>query len=207
MTHPEENQSQNPSDTVDEALKKAAGDDAPEAKSSVEAALESAEAAVDETPEAALEAALAEAEKYKDLALRAEAEMQNVRRRAAQDVEKAHKFGLEKVIGNLLPVADSLEKAIEAAETAEGADTPAVQAIIEGMNLCRRMLLDVLSKEGAELIDPEGVPFDPNLHQAMSMVENGEVEPNTVLTVVQKGYTLNGRLVRPAMVMVSKAPA
>jgi molecular chaperone GrpE len=154
-----------------------------------------------------LEAALAEVDKFKDAALRAEAEMENVRRRSQRDVENAHKFGLERFIGSLLPVVDSLEKAIEAAQQADGSGSAegSNKAIIEGVGLVQKMLLDVLSKEGVEVVDPEGEPFDPNLHQAMSMVENPDVEPNSVVVVVQKGYTLNERLIRPAMVMVSKA--
>lgn len=203
MSNPEHDPS-NPSDAeqaVEDALKKAA-----ENASGDSAELD---AAGDESApgDNTLEQALADAERYKDMALRAEAEMQNVRRRAEQDVEKAHKFGLEKLVGGLLPVVDSLEKAIESAEAAGGSDEGATQAILEGVGLCHKMFLDVLAKEGCEQVDPEGEPFDPNLHQAMSAVENGDVEPNTVLTVVQKGYSLNGRLVRPAMVMVSKAPA
>ncbi|XOV85970.1 MAG: nucleotide exchange factor GrpE [Pseudomonadota bacterium] len=153
-----------------------------------------------------LEQALAEVDKYRDAALRAEAEMQNVRRRAQADVEKAHKYALERFIQNLLPVADSLEKAVESAEQAEGADNPASRAIIEGIGLCQKLLLDQLAKEGVNVVDPHGAPFDPNHHQAMSMVENGDLEPNTVVAVIQKGFTLNDRLVRPAMVIVSKAP-
>lgn len=155
---------------------------------------------------AELEAANAEVEKFRDVALRAEAEMENVRRRATRDVENAHKFGQEKLIQNLLPVVDSLEKAIESAEQA-GADEGANKAILEGVGLCLKMQLDVLGKEGLAAVDPAGEPFNPNLHQAMSMVENPDVEPNSVVAVIQKGYTLNDRLVRPAMVMVSKAPA
>lgn len=205
MSNPENNQPQeDPSKTVEDALRKAASDD--EARTELEP--EDAESAEDtpKSPSAEeLEAAKAEAEKFRDVALRAEAEMQNVRRRAEQDVEKAHKFGQEKLVSDLLPVIDSLEKAIESAQHAEGSE--AVSAIIEGMTLCHKMFVDTLSKQGGEVVDPEGEPFDPNLHQAISTVENGDVEPKTVLTVVQKGYTLNGRLVRPAMVMVSKAPA
>lgn len=162
----------------------------------------------EETPDLAaqLEAAQAEVEKFRDVALRAEAEMENVRRRATRDVENAHKFGQEKLIQNLLPVIDSLEKAIESAEQA-GADEGANKAILEGVGLCLKMQLDVLAKEGLTVVDPNGEPFDPNLHQAMSMVENPDVEPNSVVAVIQKGYALNERLVRPAMVMVSKAPA
>ena len=148
----------------------------------------------------ALAIALLEVEKFRDLALRAEAEMQNLQRRTARDVENAHKFGVEKFVQNMLPVVDSLEKAIES--TGDNAD-----AIAQGVRLCHKLMVDTLNKEGVEIIDPVGEPFDPNEHQAMSMVENPDMEPNSVLAVVQKGCKLNGRLVRPAMVMVSKAPA
>ena len=148
----------------------------------------------------ALATALLEVEKFRDLALRAEAEMQNLQRRTARDVENAHKFGVEKCVQNLLPVVDSLEKAIES--TGDNAD-----AIAQGVRLCHKLMVDTLNKEGVEIIDPVGEPFDPNEHQAMSMVENPDMEPNSVLAVVQKGCKLNGRLVRPAMVMVTKAPA
>jgi len=158
-----------------------------------------------ESLQADLEKAAEEALKFKDVALRAEAEMQNVQRRATKDLEKAHKFGSEKLIQNLLPVIDSLEKAVESAEAA--ADEAANKAVVEGVGLCLKMLTDVLGKEGVKMVDPMGEPFDPNHHQAMSMVENPDVEPNSVVAVIQKGYTLNERLVRPAMVMVSKAVA
>jgi molecular chaperone GrpE len=144
-----------------------------------------------------------EAEKFRDAALRAEAEMQNLRRRTEREVEHAVKYGVEKLIQSLLPVVDSLEKAIESAEQSD-ADSEATLAIIEGMGLCQRLFIDVMAKEGVVVIDPHGEPFDPNLHQAISMIESPEVEPNSVIAVVQKGYQLNGRLVRPAMVMVAK---
>jgi molecular chaperone GrpE len=147
-----------------------------------------------------------EADKFRDAALRAEAEMQNVRRRAEREVEHAVKYGVEKIVQNLLPVVDSLEKAVEAAEQTE-AGSDATQAIIEGMGLCQRLFLEVIAKQGVVTIDPHGEPFDPNVHQAISMVENPDVEPNSVVAVVQKGYSLNGRLVRPAMVMVAKGKA
>jgi molecular chaperone GrpE len=136
-----------------------------------------------------------EADKFRDAALRAEAEMQNVRRRAEREVEHAVKYGVE-----------SLEKAVEAAKQTE-AGSDATQAIIEGMGLCQRLFLEVIAKQGVVTIDPHGEPFDPNVHQAISMVENPDVEPNSVVAVVQKGYSLNGRLVRPAMVMVAKGKA
>ena len=151
------------------------------------------------------ENARAEAEKFRDAALRAEAEMQNVRRRTAKDVEHAHKFGSEKLIQSLLPVVDSLEKALESSGmVSELEQDSAAKAVLDGVALCHKMFLDTLEKEGVSVVDPHGEPFDPNLHQAMSMVENPDMEPNSVVAVIQKGYQLNGRLVRPAMVMVSK---
>ena len=169
----------------------------------VEGTVEEIKEVTVESLQAELEQAAEQALKFKDVALRAEAEMQNVQRRAIKDLEKAHKFGSEKLIQNLLPVIDSLEKAVESAETA--ADEAANNAVVEGVGLCLKMLTDVLGKEGVKTVDPMGEPFDPNHHQAMSMVENPDVEPNSVVAVIQKGYTLNERLVRPAMVMVSKA--
>lgn len=137
----------------------------------------------------------------RDAALRAQADAQNVKRRAEQDVEKARKFALERFCNELLPVADNLERALEAA----AGDEEVVKPIAQGIELTLKSFHDAMKKFNIEAVDPQGEPFDPQLHQAMSMVENGEVEPNTVIAVMQKGYTLNGRLVRPAMVMVSKA--
>lgn len=148
----------------------------------------------------ALEEELANA---KEQSLRAVAEAQNVRRRAEQDVEKAHKFGLERFVNDILPVVDNLERALEAANV-EGAD-PAV--LNEGVELTLKTLTGALQGHKVDVVDPEGTPFDPQFHQAISAVESAETEPNTVLNVVQKGYTLHGRLVRPAMVVVSKAGA
>ncbi len=151
------------------------------------------------------ESAREESAKFRDAALRAEAEMQNVRRRAAKDVEHAHKFGTEKLLQNLLPVVDSLEKALESTELVKDLEQDhAAKAVLDGVALCHKMFLDTLGKENVAVVDPHGEPFDPNLHQAMSMVENPDMEPNSVVAVIQKGYQLNGRLVRPAMVMVSK---
>jgi molecular chaperone GrpE len=137
----------------------------------------------------------------RDAALRAQADAQNITRRAEQDVEKARKFALERFCSELLPVVDNLERALEAA----AGDDEIVKPIAEGVELTLKSLLDALKKFNIEPVDPQGEPFDPQVHQAMSMVENGEVEPNTVIAVMQKGYTLNGRLVRPAMVLVSKS--
>lgn len=139
----------------------------------------------------------------KDQALRAVAEMQNVRRRAEQDVAKAHKFGLEKFVGDMVVVADNLERSV----TAMADENVDLTVLKEGIDLTLKSLVDGLKRHHVEAIDPEGTPFDPQLHQAMAAVEQADVEPNTVLNVYQKGYTLHGRLVRPAMVVVSKATA
>tara|TARA_B100000959_G_C14880857_1_gene582478 strand:+ start:107 stop:718 length:612 start_codon:yes stop_codon:yes gene_type:complete len=151
-----------------------------------------------------LEAALLEVTTFRDVALRAEAEMQNVRRRTERDIENAHKFGIERFLQKLLPVVDSIEKAVESTEQ-DGRDEK--DPVVEGIRLCHKLLLDVLDKEHIEQLDPLGEPFDPNAHEAMSVVENPDMEPNSVFAVVQKGYKLNERLVRPAMVMVTKATA
>ena len=145
---------------------------------------------------------VAEVEKYKDIALRAEAEMQNLRRRAERDVQNAHRYGIERLLQNLLPVLDSLEKAVEVSEAAASDDD---DPQLEGIRLCSKLFVDVLTREGVEALDPLGEPFDPNLHEALSMIENPDLEPNSVMTVIQKGYRLNERLVRPAKVMVSKS--
>lgn len=149
---------------------------------------------------AGLQAELAAA---RESVLRAQADAQNVMRRAEQDVEKARKFALERFCGELLPVVDNLERALEATAS----DSEIVKPLAEGVELTLRSFHDVLRKFHIEVVEPMGEPFDPKLHQAMSIVENGAVEPNTVVAVMQKGYTLNGRLVRPAMVLVSKSPA
>jgi len=148
--------------------------------------------------------ARSEIEVLRDHLLRVQAEAENVRRRAHRDVENAHKYALEKFAADLLPVIDSLEKAVDIARQAEAADAV---AIAEGVELSLRMFLGVMTKAGIEQIDPLGEPFDPQRHEAMAMVPNPDAEPNSVLNVMQKGYLLNGRLVRAAMVVVSKAPA
>ncbi|MCB8889141.1 nucleotide exchange factor GrpE [Vreelandella malpeensis] len=142
-----------------------------------------------------LEQSLAEA---KDQALRAAAEAQNVRRRAEAEADKARKFALEKFVKELLPVVDGLEKALESMQE------DASEAHREGVSMTLKMQLDVLQKFGVESVEPHGEPFDPQVHEAMAMVPNPDLEPNTVMDVMQKGYLLNGRLVRPAMVVVSQ---
>ncbi|GMG87098.1 nucleotide exchange factor GrpE [Biformimicrobium ophioploci] len=138
----------------------------------------------------------------KDQALRMQAEAQNARRRAQLDVEKAHKFAVEKLLRDLLPVVDNLERALAAIDR----EDEAMKAVIEGIELTHKSFMDTLAKNSVEVVDPAGQPFDPELHQAMTQVPNPELEPNTVMDVFQKGYTLHGRLVRPAMVVVSRAP-
>jgi molecular chaperone GrpE len=142
-----------------------------------------------------------EAQQAKDDLLRVQAEMQNLRRRTEQDVEKAHKYGQEKLSIELLGVMDNLERSLEAASDSED---DAVKAIHEGVDLTLKSFVGCFAKFNIEVVDPLGEPFDPLLHQAMSMQENTEAEPNTVIAVMQKGYTLHGRVIRPAMVMVSK---
>ena len=151
----------------------------------------------------ALEAAREAADQARDQALRAQAESENVRRRAQRDVENAHKFALERFANDLLPVVDSLERAVEAARD-QGSDGAAA-AIADGVALSLKLFIDTLARADLKQVDPVGEPFDPKFHQAVSMVESAAAEPNSVLQVLQKGYTLNGRLVRPAMVVVSKA--
>ena len=144
----------------------------------------------------------AELEAAKDAALRAQADAMNVQRRADQEIEKARKFALERFCGDLLSVVDNLERALESSDDEQGS-----AALAEGVELTRKSFMDVLAKYGVETVDPQGEPFDPETAQAMSMVEQADVEPNSVGAVMQRGYLLNGRLLRPAMVMVSKAPS
>lgn len=144
--------------------------------------------------------ALEEVAQYKEAALRAHADAQNVRRRAEQDVEKAHKFGLEKFAKSIVNVADNLERALASAP-----DTGEPDPVREGVELTLKDLLETLARFEVKMVDPHGEPFNPELHQAITMVPNPELEANTVMDVVQKGYTINGRLLRPAMVVVSSA--
>ncbi|GAB6389017.1 nucleotide exchange factor GrpE [Stutzerimonas marianensis] len=138
-----------------------------------------------------------------DQSLRVAAELQNIRRRAEQDIEKAHKFALEKFAGDLLAVADSLERGLELSNP----DDDAVKPMREGVELTLKLLIDTLARHHLVPLDPQGEPFNPEHHQAMAMEESTHAEPGSVLKVFQKGYLLNGRLLRPAMVVVSKAPA
>jgi len=197
----QENEQAAAADALESEVVAAPGGDA--AEPLADGAQDSAEdPAQEKSPEALIEELREEVAAAQDAALRAQADAQNVKRRAEQDVEKARKFALEQFTKDLLPVVDNLERALEVIDV----DEEALKPIVEGVELTAKSFMDVLGKFKVEVVDPLGEPFDPNLHQAMSMVENPDVEPNSVITVVQKGYTLHGRLVRPAMVMVSKAP-
>jgi len=148
--------------------------------------------------EAQLEAAQAKAAENWDQFIRAKAEMDNLRRRSAKDLENAHKYGIEKFVTELLPVMDSMSLGL-------AVEDASAESLREGMELTMNMLVKMMENLGIEEIDPLNEKFDAEKHQAMSMQPNADVEPNTVIAVMQKGYSLNDRLIRPAMVMVSKA--
>ncbi|MEH6815594.1 MAG: nucleotide exchange factor GrpE [Pseudoalteromonas distincta] len=176
----------------------------------VEAAVEAADqhAEEEQSPEAKIAMLYAELEAakqtiadQKDGVVRAAADVDNIRRRAAQDVEKAHKFALEKFANELLPVIDNLERAIEFSDK----ENETLKPLLEGIDMTVKSFNDAVAKFGVEIVNPQGEQFNPDFHQAMSIQPSNDVTPNTVLAVMQKGYTLNGRLLRPAMVMVSKA--
>ena len=151
---------------------------------------------------AAANATIAELQKQlSELEPRAQAEIANQRRRAEVEVDKARKFAVEKFAEELLPVIDSLERAIEASQV----EDEVVKPLREGVEMTHKMFIDGVAKFNLEVINPEGEAFNPEHHQAMSMVEAEGAAPNSVIAVMQKGYLLNGRLVRPAMVMVAKA--
>ena len=149
---------------------------------------------------AQLEDALAQAEENKDLALRTHAEMENLRKRQSRELENAHKYGLDKIAEELLPVRDTLELGVAAADQEEAE----LSQIVEGTELTLKMLTQAFEKFNILEVDPVGDKFDPDLHQAISMQEGTDQPANTVLSVMQKGYTLSGRLLRPAMVIISK---
>lgn len=153
----------------------------------------------------ALDAATAKAEENWGLYLGARAEADNIQKRAERDVSNAHKYALDKFIPELLTVKDSLELGTKAAHESGDADNEQLAKFLEGSDMAITMFGDVLAKFGVSVIDPKGELFNPELHQAMTMVPNPELPNNTVMEVVQKGYTLNERLLRPAMVIVSKA--
>ncbi|MBQ24156.1 nucleotide exchange factor GrpE [Alcanivorax sp.] len=179
-------------ETVEEQQAAAAAEaEAEQAEPTVEEKLAEAEVEL-----AKVKKALAEAD------VRAQAEVQNVRKRAERDVQHARKFALEKFAGDLLSVADNLERGLAALD----ADDEALKGAREGIELTLKSLLDAFARYNLEQISPADEPFNPELHEAMTMVPVPNVDPNTVIEVLEKGYQLNGRLIRPARVVVSKAP-
>ncbi|WP_297766952.1 nucleotide exchange factor GrpE [uncultured Alcanivorax sp.] len=180
---------------------------AEEQQAAKEAEAAQAEPSAPEEPSAEEKLAEAEVELAKvkkalsEADIRAQAEIQNVRKRAERDVQHARKFALEKFAGDLLSVADNLERGLAALD----ADDDALQGAREGIELTLKSLLDAFAKYNLEQISPSDEPFNPELHEAMTMVPVPNVEPNTVIDVLEKGYQLNGRLIRPARVIVSKA--
>ncbi|MDJ0711614.1 MAG: nucleotide exchange factor GrpE [Woeseiaceae bacterium] len=178
----------------EEAVEEAPEDAQPSAP---EAQPEQAQAEEVIDPEVALAEAEAKASEHWDRYLRTAAELENVRKRAARDVENAHKFALERIGKALLAVRDTLEMGLAAADSAS------VESMLEGNNATLKMLASTMQQFGIEQVDPVGEPFDPEVHEAISMQPSDDVEPGSVVTVVQKGYTLNGRLLRPAMVIVA----
>jgi molecular chaperone GrpE len=173
-----------------------------------DAAGEQATGAVCEVPEhveltALLEDVRGKADEHWNQCLRLQADMENLRKRSERELSNAHKFALERFAQDLLPVRDSLEMGLAAFDN-ENAE---IGTLREGIELTLQMLSNVMGKFEIQEVNPQDERFDPDFHQAMSIQERADVEPNTVVTVVQKGYLLNERLIRPAMVIVSKAPA
>lgn len=148
--------------------------------------------------DAALAAAEAKASENWERYLRAVAEAENIRKRAARDVEQAHKFALERIGKELLAVRDTLELGLASAENAS------IESLLEGSEATLKLLSTTMERFGIEVVDPAGEPFDPEFHEAISVQPAESVEPGSVITVVQKGYSLNGRLLRPALVVVAE---
>ena len=159
------------------------------------------EVEINEDPAALLEDARNKADEHWNELLRARADMENLRRRQARDLENAHKHALDKFVAELLPIYDSMELGLNAAND----DDASLDAVREGLEMTMKMFLSSIAKFGLEQVNPnEGTAFDPELHQAMAMQPVEGVEANQVLTVAQKGFQFNGRLLRPAMVLVSQ---
>jgi molecular chaperone GrpE len=189
----------------DENIEEDNPDNAENDEQDLNEALENSEEALDDdisaTSDEELELARAAEAGAKDDYVRLQAEMQNLRRRTEQDVEKAHKFGQEKFSTELIAVVDNLERSLEAST---GNEDAVVKAIHEGVNLTLKGFIECLQRNHINAVDPMGEPFDPLFHQAIGTQDSPESEPNTVVAVMQKGYTLHDRVLRPAMVMVSK---
>jgi len=191
----ENNETMEPQDNI-EAVEAAEAEVVEEVSAETDADLPSYDVLV-----RSLRNAEAKVDEQRDQVLRVQAELENVRRRAERDVQGAHKFALEKFVNELLPVKDSLEMGGAAAKVEDND----LAKVSEGIELTVKMMTDVMAKFGVAEVNPVGQPFDPELHQAMSMQDVPDAKPNTVITVFQKGYQLNDRLVRPAMVVVAGA--
>ncbi len=196
-------EAQSDSDLIEEVLEQVAEEDAVEeglVEETDDEQLAKEEISIEELQKQ-LKLANQKAEENWDKVVRSQAEMDNLKRRTQKDLENAHKYGLEKFAKELLSVIDSLELGIQASTS----DAPEVVSLREGSELTIKQFESVFAKFNIEAIDPLGQPFNPELHQAMTMQPSADVEPNTVINVFQKGYVLNGRLIRPAMVVVSQA--
>ncbi|MFK5949747.1 MAG: nucleotide exchange factor GrpE [Methylococcales bacterium] len=196
-------EAQSDSDLIEEVLEQVAEEDAVEedlVEETDDEQLAKEEISIEELQKQ-LKLANQKAEENWDKVVRSQAEMDNLKRRTQKDLENAHKYGLEKFAKELISVIDSLELGIQASTS----DAPEVVSLREGSELTIKQFESVFAKFNIEAIDPLGQPFNPELHQAMTMQPSADVEPNTVINVFQKGYILNGRLIRPAMVVVSQA--
>lgn len=184
----------------EQEVEQAVEEQIPTVDDAAEETLESAQEAVEGDVAALLAEAREEADKHKDLALRLQADMENLRRRTRIDVENAHKYALDKFVDALIPAMDSMEMGLDAASK----EDVSVESIREGMDMTFKQLIDVLAEFNVERINPTGEKFDPQLHEAMTMIPSPDHESNTVVDVIQKGYSLNERLVRPARVIVAQ---
>jgi molecular chaperone GrpE len=193
-----ENKAENPETLNEEVVSEQTVDE--KATDAAEETLEQAQETVDQDINDLLAQAQEEAAKNKELALRTQADMENLRRRTRLDLEEAHKFALKKFVDALIPAMDSMEMGMEAASKEEAT----VESIREGLEMTFKQMLDVLAEFNVERINPTGEKFDPQLHEAMTMFPSPEHESQTVIDTIQKGYTLNERLVRAARVVVAE---
>jgi molecular chaperone GrpE len=193
-----ENKAENPETLNEEVVSEQTVDE--KATDAAEETLEQAQETVDQDINDLLAQAQEEAAKNKELALRTQADMENLRRRTRLDLEEAHKFALKKFVDALIPAMDSMEMGMEAASKEEAT----VESIREGLEMTFKQVLDVLAEFNVERINPTGEKFDPQLHEAMTMFPSPEHESQTVIDTIQKGYTLNERLVRAARVVVAE---
>lgn len=192
-----EKKNKQPSEATDEPIKK------PKTKNTKKSKSKSSSAKKDLDLSSEVKRLSKQLTEAQDESLRNQAEMQNIIRRSERDVQNAHKYSLDKFVTELLPVVDNLERALGSIDR----DKSELKLLAEGVELTLKSFQDVLERQNIISVNPEGEIFNPDLHQAMSILEEPSVVPNTIIDVFQKGYTLNGRLVRPAMVVVAKGEA